>query len=110
MEILWQGRVVGELTSTYPGKLVDPGPELRRVTSRTYTVFTGGSCCQGGATVESLPFEQLGIGDQVRELRLAGFALRLSSGEVLSPPKSEPMTIYLKLGPSHPHQRSNRAE
>ena len=92
MEILWQGRVVGELTATYPGKLVDPGPELAEVTSRTYTVFTGGSCCHGGATVESLPFEQLGLGDQIRKLLLEGFVVRLSSGDVLSPPELEPLS------------------
>jgi len=92
MEILWQGRVVGELTATYPGKLVDPGPELAEVTSRTYVVFTSGSCCHGGATVESLPFEQLGLGDQLKELLNAGFDVKLSSGEVLQHRPVEPLS------------------
>ena len=92
MEILRQGRVVGELTGIYPGKLVDPGPELAEVTSRTYTICTGGSCLRGGAWWEPVGFEQLGLGDQIKELLNSGFDVKLSSGVVLQHRPVEPLS------------------
>ena len=97
MDILLDGREVGRLEPSYHGKLTRTAPELRKVTSRTYTICTGGSCLHGGAIWEDLAFDQLNLFDKIRELRLAGFAVRSDSGQVFEPPEPEPLTIHLKL-------------